>query len=829
MNGFDYKRNTGIGRLCLELSLKLFKKMDMNTIETVCRELFEQWRELLRYSTGCAVLIWSADGSELMEYTGNLADEFEWCKYQGNANPHEDNKILETGYKSIANCPLHYIDKPPRITYGDLKNIVSALKRIGKEITGLTIEVGTTFDPGPEFAKSEFKYNKHTEIVTGNTMGEKRWVHCTVSLKGDKSCYASFPDGIPEGTHFGTFLGRQTKMFVKDIGFNFIWFSNGFGYSRDSWSCLGEVFDGEKFDYGKAFEVRRKIIEFWDRFTTEAEGIRIETRGSNLSTGMDIAAHASPVCEIYDGNYNITAPPNSPWAALNSNYGLELVGYMSHIAHLPPNGYLFRYYIHDPWWVNSPWFDRYAREPHDIYMPLAVARIDENGYITAPVGINLFTVDDSYGNMPRRCPIEVTPHILAAYDDYSDAPGIITWIYPFSKYHRMCFGDRQRNNEAFFGDWFICGAINKGLPLNTVVSEENFIKSYHKRPGLYSHSILVSPVPDAGSEMEEILIEAVQEGCNVFLYGPVTYASERMRNLIGVRLSSPIEGDLKIEYLLSEGSNILDLFSDKLRHNALRSGGGINTIEDGKVLVAASVYREKECRAYATFNKQPFINGGSIAWVRGSFSYEIGCKKDLLPFPHDPQQYFPSEYLMRIMLELFHYSIKIEKLDTSVREPLILASSCRNGMYLSGYVPNTTVKIKLNFPDGAPLMTGTEAIIESDGAYIPISKWWHKECRIFVRQAHTSIVTCKVIPSLCPGIEHRLRITGLTKANIVFYPEPDTDVKITVDDIRANANTNIDFRLDDNGKKYILDNIDGVLQISWGKRRNSSNCNNFKV
>ena len=85
---------------------------------------------------------------------------------------------------------------------------------------------------------------------------------------------------------------------------------------------------------------------------------------------------------IYDGDYGLLPPPNSPWAAITGDFGLELMGHMSRIAGLPKDGenirhpYLFRFYIHDIWWVNSPWYDRYNSQPHDIYLPLSVARLD---------------------------------------------------------------------------------------------------------------------------------------------------------------------------------------------------------------------------------------------------------------------------------------------------------------------------------------------------------------------------------------------------------------------------------------------------------------------
>ena len=83
-------------------------------------------------------------------------------------------------------------------------------------------------------------------------------------------------------------------------------------------------------------------------------------------------------------------PPNSPWAALNGDFGLELVGYMTPGGRVAARqGFPFRYYVHDPWWLNSPWLDRYGREPHDIYLPLAVGRIGPAGTVETPGSIAL--------------------------------------------------------------------------------------------------------------------------------------------------------------------------------------------------------------------------------------------------------------------------------------------------------------------------------------------------------------------------------------------------------------------------------------------------------
>ena len=70
---------------------------------------------------------------------------------------------------------------------------------------------------------------------------------------------------------------------------------------------------------------------------------------------------------------------------------------MSHIAELPDDRLPFRYYIHDPWFCNSPWLDRYAREPWDLYPVLAVSRIDDNGRTVSANSVALLSVDSTWG------------------------------------------------------------------------------------------------------------------------------------------------------------------------------------------------------------------------------------------------------------------------------------------------------------------------------------------------------------------------------------------------------------------------------------------------
>lgn len=75
------------GALALEMSLKPFKSMEPSYVEGVCREMFRQWQSLLKHADIISVMLWTADGSEILEYRGNLDEEVEWGKYIGGANP----------------------------------------------------------------------------------------------------------------------------------------------------------------------------------------------------------------------------------------------------------------------------------------------------------------------------------------------------------------------------------------------------------------------------------------------------------------------------------------------------------------------------------------------------------------------------------------------------------------------------------------------------------------------------------------------------------------------------------------------------------------------
>ena len=768
----------------LEMSLKPFDEPENQAaVDRVCRTAFSQWAPLCRHADRVQVLLWTADGSEILAYKSDMDEAFEWAYWLGLANVH---RTLGSDPHQIAlhSTPRLYMENPPKQTYRTLANIVATLKRTGQEMTTKPVCVGAPFDPGGEFARSTFKYQQHPEICISSTMGVNSFVGCYATLDADDTAYAGFPNGVEQGTSFGTFFGKQSQAFATDLGFDYLWLSNGFGFGLETWSTVGPLFDGTTFDAEKAPETRAKIIGFWRDFREHCPDIPIETRGTNLGTGTDLASDAVPLREIYESGFNLYTPPNSPWAALDGDFGLEQMGYMSRIAELPTGkGFPFRFYVHDPWWLNSPWLDRYGRDAHDIFLPMSISRIDRTGKAQTHDAIQLLTIDNSYGQMPECCPNEIMPIMLRCLETKPDQAGLITWVYPFDAFHDFVTEAPERLPLAYFNDWFIRGAINNGLPLNTVVSDRALIDCVES----LQQTILLSLVPDADSAWEAALFKHLDHGGRVLFYGPIDHASDALLDRLNLICAPDVEGEVTVD-LADELDHVLSgKLPSKMIHRSHYSAGpmanGLKNKGDLKTKVLASV------------GEMPIaIARKNVTWVRGSNCTDM-TKKSKLPIVDDPTQLMSADILLRHALRELGMHVSYSKHDPSHRTPVLSVSRHTNALWFAGYAKNSSVQWELAFPEdgGLPLMVQTDAVIRDGKATYHMPRAWRRECRVLVEQKE-GVVSCtescdphwKVSKPLDSEIaayfgndqpadrlplKRRLLITGLEDATVTFLPE----------------------------------------------------------
>ncbi len=749
--------------LTLELSLKPFYALDDDATRAVCRAALRQWDALARHAGSLSIMLWSADGSEILDYTGELDAPMEWARFVGNANPHLPVPA-DPEQKSLHARNYLYRDDAQPITYRRLAAIVRAWRDAAAEL-GRTVQVGATFDPGGEFAPSRFKYERHREICLSNTMGKASFVCCYATLHADTHRYAGFPEGIPENTSLGTFLGRQFRHFARDLGFDFLWLSNGFGFGLETWKTIGPLFDGQTFHPDRAAELSERILGFWRDFRRECPTLPVRTRGTNLGTGTDLASDATPLRELYSGGFNFAPPPNSPWAAINGDFGIELAGYLSRIAELPPGAdFPYRFYLHDPWWLNSPWIDRYEGQPHDIYLPLSVGRLTAEGKLQTPRDLLLLTIDDSHGAMPDRVPDESTPHLLRGWRERPDAAGPLVWLYPFDELHDALHAATPAPARLFHTDWFAREALNDGVPLNTVVSTRTFDALGQRAATVLAGRILVSPTPfDPSGETR--LLAWIDSGGSILLYGPLEHAPT-LRARLGLTAAAPLDGTFTVVSTAAP----LDRFPlpapNSYTHRPVMSGGALaESPFDGSTCLAAA-HQNENVRALAAEFTTPA--GARVSWVRGPLPLAVSTEEHL-PTPDSPETTFPFAGLIRQLLAAHGWRFAIAAAERTQRHPVITLHRRDNGWYFSGYTPDTTVELSLRTPFGAPLLLGTEARLHEGVAHYHLPRAWRHECRVFIEQTDGTASAVEACPAQV-GVTRRLWLRGLRQAIVRFFP-----------------------------------------------------------
>jgi hypothetical protein len=783
------------GDIQLELSLKPFWDLAPEHRQAVIREVLLQWRPLWAAAESVSFMLWIAEGSDVLEYDGDLDQPFEWARYYGAPNAqHTPNLYPETAarpHPDHAALGLHawrrdpegrcihrrgyvYRDAPPQFTRRWLRGLVHDMKRIGGDEFGIRVEVGHTFDIGPEFAISRFKYAWHREILSSGPMFKDKFIAADAVLHADQRCYAAFPDGIPAGTPFGYFLGCQAAAYARDCGFDFLWLSNGFGFALEPHACVGRVFDGLAFDAAQLEPARQGLLTFWRELRRGLpDSVAVRCRGTNLATGIDIGSDGCPLVDMYGGGFGLQTPVNSPWAALDGNFGLELSGWMSHLPRHPGAGYRYRFYPHDPWWLNSPWLHRYARQPHDIYLPLAVALVTADGGVETPRDIGILTVDDSHGELPRTVAAEVCAHILRARTTAPDQCGPLVWLYPLDGYVRQAFTE-GRPQSPWAADAAMAFFINEGVPVNSVIDLADLRLVLARDPAFACGRVALSVVPDPGSAEELACLEWQRCGGDLLLYGPVPVGSA-FASLLQLAWDDPLEGDF-----VPVGDSWWGSEARRIRHHAVLADGGWSEVAAGEVLGGGPRHWQAAgsngVRLYAAYVQAAV--GGSLGWTRAANhtdEWRAGCTHPIrgpILRPLDRAEYLPVGYGMKLLLAACGWTS--QPLDSAQHAaPACLTIHRSAGAFLvSCHQKNELERIALRTPLGAPLFVERRNQVVDGQTLVAGMAAWQLEARVFVRNRVTATIRCREVAPMMPGVHRRLLVEDVADCELWVFTPP---------------------------------------------------------
>ena len=771
--------------ITLELSSKPFFDDSEEMMFSVCEKMFRQWLPLTKNADMISVMLLFADGSEIFEYTGDLQQNFEWAHWIGCANHcPQPEKITPRIKRDTHKFPANYRENITPRNYAWLKRVIEVIRQTGKEITGKPIRIGAFYDNGPEFAISDFKFNRHKEIAQGHTMYPNSFVTCISTLHEDSRSYAGFPNGIPEGTSLGTFLGKQYKIYAEDLGFDYLWLSNGMGFGIETWGITGQLFDKKRFYPERAEEAREKILSFWRDFHAACPGCVLETRGSNYSAGMEIGSDACPLKELYH-DFKIAPPVNSPWAALNYNTGLEIAAWMSHVAELPDERFPFRYYIHDPWFLNSPWLDRYQREPWDIYQPLSICRVRDDGSVQTPNRLAFLSMDDSYGQMPDQVPAEVIPHLQEAFRNAPDQPGPLVWVYPFDEYNEMVRGKDPQPDVPFCEDFYLGECLQQGLPLNTVISTGNFRKLLDQKKNTLDSSILVIPLSVYSGENISYIRNFLKNNGKVIFYGALSRASKEAAELLNLTAADPISGEAHVKSFMKEDHFREGALPDQIYFHPPYGCGGLTEVANAPEEVRAVVVQDGKERVAAL--KRSLPDGGEIGFVRliPPASKELFLQNCYFN-SGAPEEIYPSPVLMRQLLEEMGWKIRCTAWTAWTHvslPPRTTVARHDNAFYFNVFAPDTTVEMQVNTPYGAPILTAMETRLDQNGdAVWHPGKCWHKECRCFVKQSKPAVISSKIEFAAYPAYfaEGKICYGKFDHAEVRFFVPECIDGKFEV-------------------------------------------------
>ena len=822
--------------LTLEFSLKPFAPPDPDRFRETGERIWEIWQPMIARSRRLSVLLWIGTGDEILRFANDPEQAFPWAHNIGFCNYHYKDAYDRRNIHYRVNRARPFLEEPGEFTYGLLKDLIVILRETARRRLGRDLRVGATFDPGPEFADSRFRFEFHREILQpldSSLYCPLRFITHHGRLRADESRYAGFPNGVPEDTSLGTFLGRQFKAVRKFAGFDFLWLSNGFGYSENPWVWYGNLFDGRTLRVERIADQVRDTIAFWEDLRAADPEAVLEVRGTNYSLGMDMVTDGCSHRRINKAGNLLKAPCNPPWGS--RALGLEMGSYLSRMAKTPASRLPFRYYLNDPWFACRPWYDYYGCEPFDILVPMSAARLGENGMVETPTDVNFLSIDASDGTLDADQALAVSGYLMDAFADRADAAGPVVWIYPYEEYHDLLDAASPVLTSVFAHEWFMCRVIDEGLPVNTVCSSDRFLELAAKDQ--LPQTIWLAPVPAGDWAYGGALLDHVKAGGRVIVYGSLAEAPAALRKALGVELTMPIEGKLQVV----EQRLILDEVEDPtawiaaadpthaatgmasattephedssgfrpLIHRASVSGGGICETADDQV-VRTVVGRGGALRAYTIVSRPFGEEGGILAWHRGTVGFEPRTDR-IEPGWDSPVAACQPARWMRSLLAELGILVRQHRPSLASKSSNLFIKRVRGAWVYTGHQPDTSVTLGLATVDGAPAFEEYETRIVDGHARVAFGKTFHRVVRTFVQMAN-GVVSVKRLPPPV-GRQVHFSIAGLGEADVTIYTQPGSADQVQIRNSIYGKPLRRNLSRDDD--KIRLPGVGGTLYVQW--------------
>jgi hypothetical protein len=744
-------------RLVLETTPKPFYAVPGQSYDETAKRMMQVWTPLIRRSGRFAILLFIGDGNEVFEWSGSLDQRLEWARYVGFCNLGALPDLYHKGwYDNRPGVPFR--DDLPDTRYADLKAIIDALKSASLAAFGKACEIGVAIDPGPEFSTSRFKYQDHPEVLVDYTpngpRSSMRFVDTTKTLNPDTRKYGAFPNGIDMPTSFGTFFGRQFASFRQTFGVDYIWFSNGLGYSAFAWSTYGHLFHGGRFRPESAKAVAKAVIPFWTDFKAANPDVPIEVRGTDSSVGHDISVHGASHLDIQAAGQLDAEPCNLP--VLRAELlAKEVMVYLTRLAGAPGERVIYRNYLNDPWFPHDPWEHIYDREPFEIYAAMSCGRLRADGSMLTPTDLHILSIDCEQGRLSEDQANEVIPHYLRALREPATNAGPVTWVYPFATFDSYLKQQPESLPQAFFHDHLIWRSIEGGLPLNTVVHEADFVSLIAGKR--LPRSVYLVPVIPGFERVIDAALQHARDGGEVIFVGSLKPAPQTLLDALELKIDpAELSGDFDLGFDVRRDRYASEAFDNlPLRHEPVTSGGGLGEVTTGSAKALIRATQGSQERAYATVRAA--FDKGRIAWLRGTVPFGPDlAEPHLRPVLHDPTRYQRSQDLLRLVLSRFGWVIQQDRLSPEIEPTRWFVKSRDGGLWFFGSKADTTVTSRLRVPDGAPIFTGLETQVENGQSIDPFGKTIYNEVRFFVQTDRTARFIVRRVPE---GSQYKSALT----------------------------------------------------------------------